>query len=89
MKKTFKKWYDKIYYEGATHFTDDNLERAWNAGCEANKGLKDHEIQELVNSVRDTLNVSLMNSSLQPMRQIILGATMKYLEENNLRIDKR
>lgn len=55
------------------------------------RGLKDHEIQGLVNSVRDAVNKYLYTilCSNQAVRQVILGAVMGYLEENNLRIDNK
>ena len=50
------------------------------------KGLKDHEIQELVNAIRD--NVEPLTKA-QQLRERIASATTKYLESKGLRIDKR
>jgi hypothetical protein len=53
------------------------------------KGLKDHEIAELTNKIRDDLVTKLIGYSLpQCLRTIISQAVVSYLEEKNLRIDK-
>ena len=49
------------------------------------KGLKDHEIQELVNVIRDEVEGY---EETQALREVISGATIRYLESKNLRIDK-
>lgn len=49
-------------------------------------GLKDHEMAALVNKVRDALQPYV---KIQWVREVIAGAVSEYLEENNLRIDKR
>lgn len=48
-------------------------------------GLKDHQIQELINSVRNELKPFI---KLESLREFISGAVMEYLEKNKLRIDK-
>lgn len=50
------------------------------------KGLTDHQIQELVNVIRD--NVEPLTKA-QQLREHIASATTKYLESKGLRIDKR
>ena len=51
------------------------------------KGLKDHEVQELINAVRDSVAAKLPNCP-QCLREIISGAIVPYLESKDLRIDK-
>lgn len=52
-------------------------------------GLKDNEIAQLVNKVRDDLVRKLVEYKLpQCLRTIISEAVVSYLEEKNLRIDK-
>jgi len=48
------------------------------------KGLKDHEIQELVSYIRKHVRVY---TTAQSLRTCIENATISYLEKNNLRID--
>lgn len=48
------------------------------------RGLKDHEIQELINDVRDELKVYI---NLQCLRELIAKPVLKYLETKDLRID--
>lgn len=50
------------------------------------RGLKDHQIQLLVNAIRDEVQHL---TPVQSLRNIIAKAVVKYLEENNLRIDAR
>lgn len=50
------------------------------------KGLKDHEIQELVNALRDKLEPL---TPVQALREMISSTVCNYLEENELRIDKK
>ncbi len=48
------------------------------------RGLKDHEIQELINEIRDSVKVLTDNQSL---RERVAGSVMSYLISKNLRID--
>jgi hypothetical protein len=50
------------------------------------QGLKDHQIQELTNAIRDKLRPLIPH---QCLREMISSAALKYLEEKNLRIDKK
>jgi hypothetical protein len=47
-------------------------------------GLKDHQIAQLVNAVRDEVKVLVPH---QCLRQVIADAVVRYLEEAGLRID--
>lgn len=49
------------------------------------KGLKDHEIQELVNAIRDKIQPL---TTVQCLREMISSTVCEYLESKNLRIDK-
>jgi len=57
-------------------------------GNKDSHGLKDHEIQGLINSITAQCNLWLVGTAPQSMREIVASGTIKYLEENNLRIDK-
>jgi hypothetical protein len=48
------------------------------------RGLKDHEIQEMVNAIRDALGPMIR---YQCLREVISTAAIKYLTEKDLRID--
>jgi hypothetical protein len=50
------------------------------------RGLKDHEIQELINVLSDELKILTDNQSL---RERIAIPMLNYLEKKNLRIDKK
>ncbi len=50
------------------------------------KGLKDHEIQELINAVRDATKPMIPH---QCLREVIARAVTTYLESKDLRIDKQ
>ena len=50
------------------------------------RGLKDHEIQELVNAVRDEVQPI---ATAQCLRELISRAVVQYLEGKGLRRDKR
>lgn len=49
-------------------------------------GLKDHQIAQLTNAVRDELK-SRIPGLPECLRTLISGAMLDYLEANNLRID--
>ena len=49
-------------------------------------GLKDHQIALLVNSLRESLSHLIPH---QCLRELIQQSVVKYLEDNNLRIDKK
>ena len=51
---------------------------------ENKRGLKDHQIQQLVNAVRDAIKPL---TPVQSLRDRVDKATLRYLQENNLRID--
>lgn len=51
-------------------------------------GLKDHEIAKLVNAVRDELNARITGLP-QCLRELILGAVLKSLEDQGRRIDAK
>lgn len=48
------------------------------------RGIKDHEISELINSIRDAVTPI---TSHQCLRELIHKAAIGYLESNGLRID--
>lgn len=48
-------------------------------------GLKDHQIQQLVNAVRDATSPMVPH---QCLREVISRTVTEYLEQNGLRIDK-
>jgi len=50
------------------------------------RGLKDHEIQELVTAIRDSM---LPVTQFECVRELISYTVTKYLESKGLRIDKR
>ena len=49
------------------------------------RGLKDHQIQELVNAIRDATAPMIPH---QCLREVISSAALRYLEAKGLRIDK-
>ena len=51
-------------------------------------GLKDHQIAQLVNAIRDNPGGLPMFKGYRSLRQLIAQAIIKYLEGNNLRLDK-
>lgn len=55
------------------------------------RGLKDHEIRELINRVTKELREFPQSplANLQSLREIVSEPIIDYLEENNLRRDKR
>lgn len=51
-----------------------------------NNGLKDHQIQELTNALRDAVDDYV---EVNWIREVIFRTIIEYLEKNNLRIDKK
>ena len=54
-------------------------------------GLKDHEIRELISAVSEYLFHGIFKKSSFPtcIRSLVRYPVMKYLEDNNLRIDNK